>query len=388
MGKKKSKKSSFKPWCWYCEREFEDEKVLVNHQKAKHFKCHICSKRLNTAGGMVVHVAQVHKENIKRVPNSLPGRDSPDIEVFGSLGIPEDDKEDYEWRMREKLGEPVAKRPRVPDHANAKASAGSEDVSAEQLRWQLEQHRLSMQQQQQQHQRPDFGYRQPPLPPPPPMHLANGGTFPPYPRPPATAGPPGTVGPPVPPLPPSQFGAGPGFSRPPPLPPFMGYTRPPAYPPFALPGGGLPPRRLSPPHSMPRPMPPPPHSTTSEPGGFARPPPPRPQMPPPVPRPASMQMPMPQQASPQQPLSSHIQLQAPMQSQAQLQKPQGESIITGKPRVSAPNAPAEGDSVPVPVDQIKPKTTKARITRLIYSDTNISVVSTKAGVQKQMQKLM
>lgn len=28
MGKKKSKSQVFvlKPWCWYCEREFEDEK--------------------------------------------------------------------------------------------------------------------------------------------------------------------------------------------------------------------------------------------------------------------------------------------------------------------------------------------------------------------------
>ncbi|KAJ2791270.1 hypothetical protein H4R20_006888, partial [Coemansia guatemalensis] len=332
MGRKKSKKPSFKPWCWYCEREFEDEKVLVNHQKAKHFKCHICSKRLNTAGGMVVHVAQVHKENIKRVPNAMPGRDNPDIEVFGSLGIPEDDKEDYEWRMREKLGEPVAKRPRIPDHANAKGAVGTADVSAEQLRWQLEQHRLSMQQHQ--HQRPDFGYGQPPLPPPPPMHLANGGTFPPFPRPPATAGPPGPAGPPMPHRPPGQFGGGPGFSRPPPLPPFMGYPRPPAYPPFAPPGGSFPPGRPSPPPSMPRPMPPPLHSTTSEPGGFARPPPPRPQMPPPVPPPASMQMPAPQQASPQQPPPPQIQSQAPMQPQVQpqhsqqSQQLQGETIIT------------------------------------------------------------
>ena len=48
----------------YCERDFEDEKVLIQHQKAKHFKCPHCNKKLNTAGGMVVHVAQVHKETI------------------------------------------------------------------------------------------------------------------------------------------------------------------------------------------------------------------------------------------------------------------------------------------------------------------------------------
>jgi hypothetical protein len=34
------------------ERDFEDLKLLISHQKAKHFKCDRCGKRLNTAGGM------------------------------------------------------------------------------------------------------------------------------------------------------------------------------------------------------------------------------------------------------------------------------------------------------------------------------------------------
>ena len=63
MGKKKKKQ---KPYCWYCEREFEDEKILIQHQKAKHFKCEICHKKLFTAGGMVTHVAEVHKKTITR----------------------------------------------------------------------------------------------------------------------------------------------------------------------------------------------------------------------------------------------------------------------------------------------------------------------------------
>lgn len=31
----------------YCNREFDDEKILVQHQKAKHFKCHICHKKVS-----------------------------------------------------------------------------------------------------------------------------------------------------------------------------------------------------------------------------------------------------------------------------------------------------------------------------------------------------
>ena len=43
----------------YCNREFEDEKVLIFHQKAKHFKCHVCHKKLYTAPGLAIHCSQV-----------------------------------------------------------------------------------------------------------------------------------------------------------------------------------------------------------------------------------------------------------------------------------------------------------------------------------------
>ncbi|GLT52382.1 hypothetical protein SLA2020_257290 [Shorea laevis] len=87
MGKKKKRVSS-KVWCYYCDREFDDEKILVQHQKAKHFKCHVCHKKLSTAGGMVIHVLQVHKENVTKVPNAKQGRESTDIEIYGMQGIP------------------------------------------------------------------------------------------------------------------------------------------------------------------------------------------------------------------------------------------------------------------------------------------------------------
>jgi len=43
----------------YCNREFDDEKILVQHQKAKHFKCSICHKRLFTGPGLSIHCMQV-----------------------------------------------------------------------------------------------------------------------------------------------------------------------------------------------------------------------------------------------------------------------------------------------------------------------------------------
>ncbi|XP_041363128.1 BUB3-interacting and GLEBS motif-containing protein ZNF207-like [Gigantopelta aegis] len=97
MGRKKKKQS--KPWCWYCNREFDDEKILIQHQKAKHFKCHICHKKLYTGPGLSIHCMQVHKEKVDKVPNSLPGRYNIEIEIYGMEGIPEQDAKEHE-KMR------------------------------------------------------------------------------------------------------------------------------------------------------------------------------------------------------------------------------------------------------------------------------------------------
>ncbi|KAJ3196948.1 hypothetical protein HK101_006997 [Irineochytrium annulatum] len=94
MGKKK-RKSEMRPWCWYCDREFEDEKVLIDHQRAKHFKCNQCNKKLNTAGGLVVHCQQVHKEVLMKVSNAITGRESVEIEIFGMEGVPEEDLQNH-----------------------------------------------------------------------------------------------------------------------------------------------------------------------------------------------------------------------------------------------------------------------------------------------------
>jgi hypothetical protein len=77
-----------RPWCYYCERDFDDLKILISHQKAKHFKCERCGRRLNTAGGLNVHMSQVHKETLQAVENALPGRQSLDVEIFGMEGVP------------------------------------------------------------------------------------------------------------------------------------------------------------------------------------------------------------------------------------------------------------------------------------------------------------
>ncbi|KAF9359036.1 hypothetical protein BGX26_000287 [Mortierella sp. AD094] len=133
---KKNKKKVVRPWCWYCERDFEDEKVLISHQRAKHFKCNHCSKKLNTAGGMAVHVLQVHKETISIVPNAMPGRETVDLEIYGMEGIPEEDLIAY--NAKQDAGDnPSSKRPKI-------ASAPIE-LSEEELQNQLAAHRAMMQ---------------------------------------------------------------------------------------------------------------------------------------------------------------------------------------------------------------------------------------------------
>ncbi|TPP57094.1 hypothetical protein FGIG_05382 [Fasciola gigantica] len=99
MGRKKRKQ--LKPWCWYCNREFDDEKILIQHQKAKHFKCPFCHRKLFTGPGLSIHCNQVHKEKLDKIPNALPNRTSTVIDIYGMVGVPEVDLIEHE---RLKLG--------------------------------------------------------------------------------------------------------------------------------------------------------------------------------------------------------------------------------------------------------------------------------------------
>ena len=82
----------------YCNRDFDEEKILIQHQKAKHFKCPICHKKLYTGPGLAIHCMQVHKETISTIPNSVPNRGDPEIEIYGMEGIPEKDMKERQQR--------------------------------------------------------------------------------------------------------------------------------------------------------------------------------------------------------------------------------------------------------------------------------------------------
>jgi len=99
MGRKKASQSQTqqqtKPFCFFCDRSFEDETVLVQHQRAKHFRCPECDDgairgKCESVQGLIVHTLKVHGKTLSRVPNALQGRDNPELNVYGMDGIPEE----------------------------------------------------------------------------------------------------------------------------------------------------------------------------------------------------------------------------------------------------------------------------------------------------------
>ena len=88
MGRKKGHIVTLKPFCYYCDKEFNNELILHQHQKARHFNCVKCRKRFSTAPALDTHEIQVHRASLKRVPNAKAGRDSFDISIYGMDGVP------------------------------------------------------------------------------------------------------------------------------------------------------------------------------------------------------------------------------------------------------------------------------------------------------------
>ncbi|KAI6141495.1 hypothetical protein BKA82DRAFT_19876 [Pisolithus tinctorius] len=111
--------------------------VSLKMKKAKHFKCGMCPRRLNTAGGLAVHVRQVHILEPEKcaVVTHCPGRDGYEVEIFGMEGIPAPDVADYKRRREIELGlaagsisQPQPKRPKIDNRP----------LSEDELRAQLE----------------------------------------------------------------------------------------------------------------------------------------------------------------------------------------------------------------------------------------------------------
>lgn len=84
-----------RPFCYFCDRTFDDENILIQHQRAKHFRCLECDDtavrgKCESVQGLIVHTLKVHSKSLARVPNALQGRDSPELDIYGMDGVPSD----------------------------------------------------------------------------------------------------------------------------------------------------------------------------------------------------------------------------------------------------------------------------------------------------------
>merc|ERR1719169_313120 len=77
-----------KPFCYYCDREFDTVKTLIQHQRTKHLACSECGLKFDTVTGLRVHMLNAYKKGLKEVTGAIPGRENPDIVVHGMEGIP------------------------------------------------------------------------------------------------------------------------------------------------------------------------------------------------------------------------------------------------------------------------------------------------------------
>lgn len=121
MGRKKafgaSANTSSRPFCFFCDRNFDDEGVLIQHQRAKHYRCPECDDgairgKCESVQGLIVHTLKVHGKSLARVPNAMQGRDNPELNVYGMDGIPEHILESKGYKPPESR-EPAAKQPRL-----------------------------------------------------------------------------------------------------------------------------------------------------------------------------------------------------------------------------------------------------------------------------------
>jgi len=168
MGRKKKKRKPI-VFCYYCDRPFDNEKVLIEHQRGKHFKCPVCHRRLSSARGMMIHVFQVHKESVDTVPAAKKGRDSFELDVFGMVGVPEELKKAREAQVYGQ--EPEAKRQKmnpVPQQMHHPQAPQYVPNTVYQTQYQTPQQPYAMNGRQQGYGMPPaYGYQQQPYGAPP-----------------------------------------------------------------------------------------------------------------------------------------------------------------------------------------------------------------------------
>ena len=66
MGRKKRSLEFVKPFCYFCEKTFNNEITLHQHQKSKHFTCPTCHKKFPNTSNLVTHMSKSHTNTISK----------------------------------------------------------------------------------------------------------------------------------------------------------------------------------------------------------------------------------------------------------------------------------------------------------------------------------
>ena len=90
MGRKKREEVTPKPFCYYCDKEFETVHILLKHQKNRHFACSNCRKKFSKASSIVTHCMTKHHITLSKVANAKKGREALSMSIYGMVGVPDD----------------------------------------------------------------------------------------------------------------------------------------------------------------------------------------------------------------------------------------------------------------------------------------------------------
>lgn len=125
-----------KAFCYWCDKEFAGEEVLIQHQIAKHFRCPHCKS--GNAGKcinlecLIIHFRKIHRAELLSVPNAREGRNDPmeSQSIYGMASVPAEVLE--EWNIAppppEDAAAPVAAAAPVPEAPTFNENTGKWDV--------------------------------------------------------------------------------------------------------------------------------------------------------------------------------------------------------------------------------------------------------------------
>lgn len=128
MGRKRKKE--IKPFCYYCDRTFNDEATLILHQKSKHWRCSECYRKLQSSHSLSLHFVHEHSTKLTAVPFAKAGRDSIELNILGMVGVPEDAIEEHLKQQQQQQQEYDDNEDDIPNNNKKKSKIAVTSLSS------------------------------------------------------------------------------------------------------------------------------------------------------------------------------------------------------------------------------------------------------------------